>query len=107
MIRRHPRAIEAIIDQALFISGFDANAANRFIDAVEQSLLRLQEWPEIGKAWESNHPELAGVRWWPVEGFPNVLIFYRPNIDGIDLIHLLHGSRDLRNVLAELDDDRA
>ena len=106
MIRRNPRAIEAIIDQSLFIAGFNVEAADRFIDAMEQSLLRLHEWPEIGKAWESDHPDLTGVRWWPVEGFPNVLIFYRPHAEGIDLIHLLHGHRDLRNILEFLDDGK-
>lgn len=34
------------------------------------------------------------VRKWPVQGFPNHLVFYRIDGDRLDVVRVLHGSRD-------------
>jgi toxin ParE1/3/4 len=51
--------------------------------------------PGMGRRYESSHPRLAAVRVWPVKGFRNHLIFYRPIENGIEVVHLFHGARDL------------
>jgi toxin ParE1/3/4 len=51
--------------------------------------------PGIGRAWESDEPRLADVRVYPVPRFRNFLIFYRPIENGIEVLTVVHGARDL------------
>jgi toxin ParE1/3/4 len=46
-------------------------------------------------------PRLTGLRVFPVRGFPKHLIFYRQVADGIELVRVLHGARDVAAILAE------
>ena len=46
--------------------------------------------------------EFQGMRRFPVTGgFEKVLLFYFPLPDGIDLVRVVHGSRDLETLLHE------
>jgi toxin ParE1/3/4 len=47
------------------------------------------------------NPRLAGLRVGRVEGFEKHLIFYRPGDDGVEIIRVLHGARDIDSVLDE------
>lgn len=42
---------------------------------------------------------LKRVRRWPVKGFDNWLIFYRPKRDGVEILRVIHGARDIENLL--------
>ena len=53
----------------------------------------------MGERCESPNPRLTGLRVWRIQGFPNHLIFYRPVDDGIEVIRVLHGARDIDRVL--------
>jgi toxin ParE1/3/4 len=55
--------------------------------------------PLIGSPREVKDARLSGLRMWPVEGFPSHLIFYLPQEDGIEVIRVLHGARELRRIL--------
>jgi toxin ParE1/3/4 len=55
----------------------------------------------IGSPWESDHRRCRDLRCWPVRGFPNHLVFYRPVRGGIDLIRVLHAARDLERLLTK------
>jgi hypothetical protein len=51
---------------------------------------------------EAGRPELQGMRRFPAsDGFENILLFYFPLHDGVDLVRVVHGSRDLEHLLAE------
>jgi toxin ParE1/3/4 len=41
------------------------------------------------------------MRRFPVSRFDNYLIFYLPHENGIDVIRVLHGARDLDRLFAE------
>jgi toxin ParE1/3/4 len=45
-------------------------AALRFVDAVDAAFRRLADTPEVGRLREFRSPRLAGLRSWPVLGFP-------------------------------------
>ncbi len=62
--------------------------------------------PGIGERRESRNPRLHGLRIWRVEGFENHLIFYRPADDGIEIVRVLHGARDIDRIFAEEADER-
>jgi toxin ParE1/3/4 len=100
MIRRRPRAIYAIIDIAEYIGRDSLNAAERFMDSTEESFKQIEAMPGMGHIYQTADKRLSGIRVWSVKGFPNHLIFYRPLPDGDEILHVLHGARDLNAVLA-------
>jgi toxin ParE1/3/4 len=95
MIKRRPRAIYAIIDMAEYIGQSSPASAERFLDATEATFEQLEAMPGIGHLYESTDARLAEIRVWPVKGFRNHLIFYRPMDQGIEVLHVLHGARDI------------
>ena len=101
MIKRRPRAIYAIIEMAEYIGQNSPASAERFMDATEAAFEQLEAMPGMGHLYDSSNSRLAGVRVWSVKGFPNHLIFYRPFEAGIEILHLLHGARDIGAILAE------
>ena len=73
--------------------------ALRFYDAAAATFVKLARMPGMGERRESPDPRLAQLRVWRVEGFPNHLIFYRPIDGGIEVVPVLHKSRDIDSVL--------
>jgi len=75
--------------------------AARFLVGAEASLERLADMPEVGRPFNSDKPELAGVRVFPIRRFPRHLVFYRPlkKEKGVEVIRVLHSARDLPRVL--------
>ena len=51
--------------------------------------------PRAGVHRHFRRKDLADVRSWPIGGFKNHLIFYRPAPHGIEVLRILHGARDL------------
>ena len=68
--------------------------ADRFYDAVEQTVQRLLKSPKLGELCRFRNPKTKGMRVWQVSGFPNHLIFYRPQEDRLEVLRVLHGARD-------------
>ena len=73
--------------------------AERFLAALQAACQQLAEMPELGGLWESRHRRLAGLRVWPIRGFEQYLLFYRPTEEAIEIVRLLHGARDLDKLL--------
>lgn len=68
-------------------------AAGAFCDAVEHAIELVMTYPEAGsKAGFRHAPQ---VRRWVLRPFPNYLLFYESRAEGILLIRLLHGAREL------------
>jgi toxin ParE1/3/4 len=93
-------AAENDIDQiARFIAQQNLSAALRFYDAVDETLTLLARMPRVGKQRTAIDPSLKGLRSWSVKWYRNYLIFYLPLNDGIDVVRVVHGSRDLPRVI--------
>ena len=73
--------------------------AIRFLDASNRDFVRLSKMSGLGSRFESDHPALEGLRVWPIRGFRKYLILYRPLDDGIEVVRVLHGSRDIERLL--------
>ncbi|MEI9895940.1 MAG: type II toxin-antitoxin system RelE/ParE family toxin [Chthoniobacter sp.] len=72
-----------------YIAVRDLAAADRVVDQFDATLKVIASTPHIGRKVD----ELAsGLRSFPLG---NYLIFYRPIEDGIQLIRLLHGAREI------------
>jgi toxin ParE1/3/4 len=75
-----------------FIAIDSAPRALRFVSKLERRCHSLIEMRERGRPREELAPSLRST----VEG--NYVIFYRPTTDGVEIIRVLHGARDLRRV---------
>ena len=79
----------------LYIASDNRTAADRFIDELVGKFQTLATQPGIGRSRD----ELAeSLRSFPVG---NYVIFYRALADGIEIVRVLSGFRDIPNVFAE------
>jgi toxin ParE1/3/4 len=84
------------LDQiATYLSERSQRAAYRLIEAFERQFELLAERPRIGRARPELRPEL---RSWPHRSY---VILYRAIDDGVEIVRVVHGARDLAALLAE------
>lgn len=50
--------------------------------------------PKMGAPVPVRDVSLTGLRRWSIKGFPNHLIFYLPQPDGVSIVRVLHASSD-------------
>ena len=77
------------------IAKHSLETAIRFIENAEATISELAERPSTGSPFDSDRPELENVRFRRVNGFPNHVIFYVERSDAIEILRILHGSRDI------------
>ncbi len=77
----------------------DARLSDRFLTAAETTFEFLGEFPGIGSFHETPHPELQNIRRWPIKGFPNHIIYYQEIPEGIVVLHVFHGARNVDPLL--------
>ena len=70
--------------------------AFRFISAAYETLALLAAFPDMGWPAHLKHPTLKKLRVFRVAGFEKMLILYQPLVDGIDIVRVVHGSRNLQ-----------
>jgi plasmid stabilization system protein ParE len=74
-------------------------AAVRFIDAVDETIDIIAEFPDLGSTWESSRSRREGMRWRLVRGFENYLVLYHRDGDRVYIRHVLDGRRNLEELL--------
>jgi toxin ParE1/3/4 len=55
--------------------------------------------PGLGSLKFFRSRRLKGVRSWSVRGFRKILVLYRPIVDGIEVLGVVHGARDIKSLL--------
>ena len=75
--------------------------ANRFLDDFDHIIERLQRSPELGPSWPTSNPELHGLRRVIFRNFP-YSVFYRPTDTILEIVRVLHHSRDIPALLENL-----
>jgi toxin ParE1/3/4 len=98
IIKRRPLANQDLIEAADYLQQASPRAATRLLTAAEKTFEFLAEMPDRGSPWESDNPKTAGIRFFHIKGFPKHLVFYRPLPGGVDIIRVLHSSRDLQAI---------
>jgi len=102
-VRMDPAADLDVDECFAYIAADNLDAAIRFLDAIEDALDKLARMPGMGRIRDFADPRLAGLRSWPIKGFKNYLIFYRPILDGIEVLRILHGARDIDAIFDDVD----
>lgn len=78
------------IDEIWFyIAEDNPDAADKFTRKLTAQFSKLATMPEIGRTREELSHELRSL---PVGRY---IIFYRPNENGIEIVRVLHGARNL------------
>lgn len=88
-ITRRPEAEADVIDIWGFIAEDSIAEADRWVDRLDE---RVQLWatqPMIGRVREELAPGLRSM------AFGRYVVFFAPIHDGIDIVRVLHGSRDI------------
>jgi toxin ParE1/3/4 len=91
---KRPAALQDLQDLAVFIGQRNPRAAQRFLDAAEETFQQLADMPGMGSPTAVADPSFAGMRMFPVRRFPRYVILYLPLPNGIDVVRVVHSSRD-------------
>ena len=87
-----PQAEQDLLDIWLYIAQDSPLNADRFLDRLNDTAQRLADFQDMGTA----RPELAeGVLCFPVEHY---VLYYRKQITGVELVRVLHASRDIEQI---------
>ena len=79
--------------------------ARHFREEAERSFNTLASMPHMGARYEAAQEIWDDIRFFPVLRFPKYLIFYRPLEDGVEIMRVLHGARDIVGLFEEEPND--
>ncbi len=99
-ILKRPAALQDIEECFVHIAGDNLEVGLAFLYAVDHNLERLTEFPSLGRARNFRSEELGDVRMWRVEGYDKYLIFYTVGGGSIEIIRVLHASRDIDDLFS-------
>jgi toxin ParE1/3/4 len=98
IILKKPLAEADLLDVWNFIANDSFEKADQFLQKIDTQLKMLGSNPGMGRKRDSLVPNL---RSFPVG---NYLIFYRPINQGIEIIRVLHGARDIQSIFEDDDE---
>ncbi|MFN0020729.1 MAG: type II toxin-antitoxin system RelE/ParE family toxin [Pirellulaceae bacterium] len=98
-LHKSPEADRDTDEIADYLTERSVRTAERFLNQVESTLERIRLDPGLGMHLKIEEPQLYGVLWHRVEGFPNHLIFFQVEDDSICVLRILHGARDWKSEL--------
>ncbi len=96
-----PQARADLVEIAAFIAEDNPEAAERFLHAAEAAFSMIASLPSLGRTFRFQSPAAHGMRVWRVEGFERYLIVYRAGAARIEIVRVLHGSRDIAGLFAD------
>jgi toxin ParE1/3/4 len=88
-IVRAPAAESDALEIWSYIAEDNPEAADRLLHRIDQMVRAIAKQPELGKKVEELAPDLRLI---PIGSY---LIFYRPMQNGVQIVRLLHGARDI------------
>lgn len=95
IVRKTKEAEEDLLQLWVYIAQDNETAANNIFDQIEQKSLLYAENPEIGRT----RPEIrSNLRSFVIAPYT---VFYQPIDEGIIIIRILHGSRDVRAIFSD------
>ena len=99
-IRKKPQAERDIEECFVFIGEDNLDVAVHFLVAVEDSIELLGKNPFLGNIREFKNSRISNIRMTLVKGFHNYQIYYTVGEEIVEIVRVLHGSRDLRDIFS-------
>jgi toxin ParE1/3/4 len=96
------RARRDILSNAEYLEEHGSvETAQRFLGAAQSTFEALARMPKLGVLCDFRSPALRHLRRFPVKDFENWLIFYLPRRNGVEIVHLIHGARDIESLFGD------
>lgn len=92
-----PRSRRDLLDIWSFVAEDSPEAADRLLEGIDQKCKLLAQFPEMGRRREELAASLRSF------SAGSCIIFYRLVEDGVEVIRVLHGARDLPSIPWERD----
>jgi toxin ParE1/3/4 len=89
-----PAAEDDLLEIWVGLAATNVSAAERLSNNLRAATQLLATQPLLGKARREFG---AGIRSFPVRDY---VLVYRPILDGVELVRVMHGARDLPRVLS-------
>lgn len=86
---RRPQAEADVLEIWYYIAEDSIVEADRWVDRLDEKLALWATQPAMGRAREDLAPRLRSL------AFGRYVVFFEPLPDGIDVVRVLHGSRDI------------
>jgi plasmid stabilization system protein ParE len=73
--------------------------AVRFVDAVDETIDFIEEFPDLGRPWESKRSNRDNLRVRLVLGFENYIVLYRRIAQTVYIMRVVDARRNLEELL--------
>ncbi len=104
LINKNDLALADLDELAEYIRQHNPRAALRFLECAEATFRRLAAMPGLGARYETDNPLDQDLRCLPITKFATRIVYYKPIADGVVIIRVLHGARDIDRVLGREDE---
>lgn len=95
-----PKADEDLDEQAFYLARESSpEVGHRFLVAAHETFALLATQPGMGWRVMHKHPDLRTLRVFRVTGFERMLVLYLPRPSGVEILRVIHGSRDVMRIL--------
>jgi toxin ParE1/3/4 len=95
-----PKADFDLDEQAYyFATKAGPELGHRFLLAAHETFSLLATHPQMGWHARLKNPVLASLRVFRVTGFEKMLVLYRPSPAGVEILRVIHGSRNIAALL--------
>jgi len=92
-----PEAEDDLFEIWVYIARDSVAAANRMESAIYDACFFLAQEPRSGSA--RRHVTALPVYFWTVQRYPSYVLVYRPETHPLEIVRILHGKRDLKQLL--------
>ncbi len=96
----HSKADSDLENQAYYLpTAGNPETGHGFLVAAHQTFALLATHPNLGWHSRLKRHGLSSLRVFRVSGFETMLVLYHPRPDGVEVLRVLHGSRNLQALL--------
>lgn len=95
-----PKADQDLQDQAYYYAtAASPEVGHRFLVAAHDTIALLATQPNMDWHAGLRRTDLRGLRVFRVADFERILLLYLPLLDGVEILRVVHGSRNLQALL--------
>jgi toxin ParE1/3/4 len=98
----HENATLDLHEHFRYLAQSNEDQAFRFFDAARQTFAALARLPGMGQVYESGANDIINIRKWSVKGFRPYLIFYRYDDEMLEILRVIHATRNFDPLLKDL-----
>ncbi|NER00175.1 MAG: type II toxin-antitoxin system RelE/ParE family toxin [Cyanothece sp. SIO2G6] len=90
-----PAAIQDLDGITSYFATRNVEAGERLLDKFQKKCRYLAQFPQIGRSYAAIRPYLRGI---PMDSY---IIFYRIEVEQIEILRVVRGNRDLDSLFSE------